>query len=68
MRLFELPRVSVKTLAYMKYIIHYQQTQKNCMTFIQHRPNVFDVGPTLYKCYTNVYKCLQMLRISKLSS
>ena len=23
-------------------------------TFIQRRPNVFDVGPTLYKCYTNV--------------
>ena len=21
------------------------------------RPNVFDVGPTLYKCYTNVF-CL----------
>ena len=24
-----------------------------CITFIQRRPNVFDVGPTLYKCYTN---------------
>ena len=24
------------------------------MTFIQCRPNVFDVGPTLYKCHTNV--------------
>ena len=21
---------------------------------MQRRPNVFDVGPTLYKCYTNV--------------
>ena len=31
-----------------------QQTQRICITFIQRRPNVFDVGPTLYKCYTNV--------------
>ena len=31
-----------------------QQTQNICLTFIQRRPNVFDVGPTLYKCYTNV--------------
>ena len=31
-----------------------QQTQNIRITFIQRRPNVFDVGPTLYKCYTNV--------------
>ena len=31
-----------------------QQTQNICILFIQDRPNVFDVGPTLYKCYTNV--------------
>ena len=24
------------------------------MTFLQRQPNVFAVGPTLYKCYTNV--------------
>ena len=24
-------------------------------TFIQRRTNVFDVGPALYKCYTNVW-------------
>ena len=30
-----------------------QQTQNFCITFVQRRPNVFDVGPTLYKCYTN---------------
>ena len=36
----------VKTLAA-------QQTQNICITFIQRRTNVFDVGPTLYKCYTN---------------
>ena len=25
-----------------------------CITFVQRRPNVFDVGPTLYRCYINV--------------
>ena len=25
-----------------------------CITFVQRRPKIFDVGPTLYKCYTNV--------------
>ena len=24
------------------------------ITFVQRRPNVFDIGPTLYKCYKNV--------------
>ena len=28
--------------------------QNICITFMQRRLNVFDVGPTLYKCYTNV--------------
>ena len=31
-----------------------QQTQNICITFVQRRPNVFDVGPILCKCYTNV--------------
>ena len=31
-----------------------QQTQNMCITFVQRRPNVFDVGPTLYKWYTNI--------------
>ena len=31
--------------------------QNICITFIQRLPNVIDVGPTLYKCYTNV-SCL----------
>ena len=31
-----------------------QQTQNICIPFAQRRPNVFDVGPTLHKCYTNV--------------
>ena len=31
-----------------------QQTQNICITFVQRRPNVSDVGPTFYKCYANV--------------
>ena len=31
-----------------------QQTQNISITFVQRQTNVFDVGPTLYKCYTNV--------------
>ena len=39
------------------YMIEFpiQQTQNICITFIQRRPNVFDVGPTLYKRYTDVF-------------
>ena len=29
-------------------------SQNICIIFIQRRLNVFDVGPTLYKCYTNI--------------
>ena len=36
----------------------FQQTQNISITFLQRRPNVFDVGPTLHKCYTNVL-CLK---------
>ena len=28
--------------------------QNICITFVQRQSNVFDVSPTLYKCYTNV--------------
>ena len=31
-----------------------RETQHFCITFVQRRPNVFDVVPALYKCYTNV--------------
>ena len=31
-----------------------QQTQNICITFVQRRPNVFDIVPTLNKCFTNV--------------
>ena len=34
-----------------------QRTQNICITFVRRRPNVFDVGPFLYKCYTDV-SCL----------
>ena len=37
------------------------------ITFIQRRPNVSDVGPTLHKCYTNVL-CLLGCRDSWQSS
>ena len=36
-----------------------QQTQNICITCVQRRPNVFDVGPTLYTCYTNVLCLLE---------
>ena len=32
---------------------HSQQTQNICITFVQRRPSVFDVVPTLYKYYTH---------------
>ena len=34
-----------------------QKAQNNCIIFIQRWTNVFDVGRTLHKCYTNVW-CL----------
>ena len=33
---------------------HAQQAQTIFITIVQRRPNVFDVYPTSYKCYTNV--------------
>ena len=32
----------------------YPVNTKHLYDFMQRRPNVEDVGPTLYKCYTNV--------------
>ena len=40
----------------IKLNVRHAQPRKHkniCITFIQRLPNVFDVGPTLYKCYTN---------------
>ena len=39
------------------YKVLAQQTQNICITFVQRWTNVEDVGPTLYKCYANVF-CL----------
>ena len=36
---------------YWTQIIVSQQTRNICITFVQRRPNVFDVGPPLYTCY-----------------
>ena len=40
-----------------------QQTQNTRINFVQRQPNVFDVGPTLYKCYTNLLFLFQTCRI-----
>ena len=37
--------------------VHIPANTKFCVTFVQCRTNVEDVGPTLYKCYTNVCVC-----------
>ena len=38
-----------------------QQTQNICITFIQRRHNVFGVGPTLHKCYTDGLRSLGII-------
>ena len=48
------------------YIVCSQQKQHTCITFAQRRPNVFDAGPTLYKCYTNVLCTYWVLTLSPL--
>ena len=37
-----------------RVIVTNQQTRNICIIFVQCWTNVEDVGPTLYKCYTNV--------------
>ena len=39
-----------------------QQRQNICITFVQCWTNVEDVGPTLYKCYTNILCLLGCLK------
>ena len=57
-------KINIKFFFFCKTLIQpSQQTRNICITFIQRRPNVFDVGPILYKCYTYVlcllgYHCL----------
>ena len=45
--------VALYKIVYVVWVL-IQQTQTICIIFVQRRPNVVDVGPTLYKCYTNV--------------
>ena len=51
-------RCKIKSQALSKYNeeqkVVSQWTLKICITFVQCWTNVEDVGPTLYKCYTNV--------------
>ena len=42
-----------------------QQTQSIFITFVQRRHNVFEVGPTLYKCYKNVLCLLGILLLDR---
>ena len=44
-----------------------QKAQNIRIIFVQRRPNVFDVGPTLYKCYTTVLYLLIGLIIDRLA-
>ena len=43
---------------FLYHDVLWMSQQDICMTFIQCWPNVEDVGPTLYKCYTNVLCCM----------
>ena len=36
------------------YSVATRETQHICITCVQRRPNVFDVGPAFYKCHTKV--------------
>ena len=38
----------------LRRMSHAQQTQNICIKCVHRGPTIFDVGPTLYKCYTNV--------------
>ena len=43
----------------LQYIVLYTNYLYDiCMTFVQRRPNDFDVDPTFYKCYS-ICLCLQ---------
>ena len=50
-----------------KYPTVYPVNTKICITFVKRRPNVFDVVPTLYKCYANVLCLLGMLQHESVS-
>ena len=50
-------------LFFCRFINSAEQTQNICITFTQRWPNVFDVGPTLYKCHTIVLCLLGVQRL-----
>ena len=47
-------RVHVVTSAVIVLVLRAQQTRNICITFVQCWVNVEDVGPTLFKCNTNI--------------
>ena len=49
--------ITASSIKQYQFSCYSQQTQNICITFVQRRLNVFDVVPTLYTCYTNVF-CL----------
>ena len=56
-----------KPVHIMYFIVLHAQSQPTrniCITFVQRRPNVFGVDPTLYKCYANVL-CLLTVTIAQ---
>ena len=48
------PNQPVQRPVFASCAIYLSANTNICITFIQRRPNVFDVGPTSHKCYTNV--------------
>ena len=57
----------VRGCSFKAHLPSSQQTQIICITFVQRRPNVFDVSPTLYKCYTNDLCLLGFLSVTHVS-
>ena len=46
------------TIAWLHLQCLHNTNTNICIAFVQRRTNVFDVGPTLHKCYTNVWRLL----------
>ena len=59
-------RIKLTSVGSNYYSSTAQQTQNICIKFVQHRPNIFDVGPTLYKCYANVLFCTESATVVNL--
>ena len=52
-----------RILRRLKHWRPHQQTRSICITFVQRRPNVFDVGPSLYKCYAHAVVFTRLLML-----